>query len=106
MARTTSKTTASTDDLSQQLDALKADVQALTETLGHLSKAQGIEVKSSAMDKAAALHNASSEQLSRAKGAASDVNDQASEFVRSQPATALGIAAGFGFLVGMVSSRA
>ncbi|MBB5516834.1 ElaB/YqjD/DUF883 family membrane-anchored ribosome-binding protein [Rubricella aquisinus] len=105
MARAASTTSASTDDLVKQIETLKADVQALTDTLGELGKAQGAAAKNAAAEKAAALRDAGEDQINRARGAANDLNDQANEFVRTQPATALGIAAGVGFLVGMMSGR-
>jgi ElaB/YqjD/DUF883 family membrane-anchored ribosome-binding protein len=105
MARASSTASASTDDLAKQIETLKSDVQALTETLGELGKAQGAAAKNAAAEKATALRDAGEDQINRARDTASDLNDQANEFVRTQPATALGIAAGVGFLVGMMSGR-
>jgi ElaB/YqjD/DUF883 family membrane-anchored ribosome-binding protein len=77
----------SVEDLSKQIDALKNDLSALTQTLADYGVAKSETAANAAKDKAleAQLH--------------------AEEFIRTQPATSLGLAAGLGFLVGLITAR-
>ncbi len=102
-------TAPSTDDLSEQVATLRKDVGALTELLGEFGKAQGEQLTKAAKQK---IDTISAESKARASAAAdtasaqfSQAQAQANDFVKTQPATALGIAAGFGFLVGFMSGR-
>lgn len=86
------------DDLSDQISVLKNDIAALTNTLGAYGKAKTSDATKSAKHTVDELATAG-----RAK--ALETQEQAEEFIRTQPATALGIAAGVGFLVGLVTAR-
>ena len=98
-------TAAAYNDLEKQIATLKGDIAKLTETVGTYGRAQGRELKSTA---------AATAELARAKGqeAAAVAQEQATaayhateDKVRENPAAAVGIAAGFGFLVGLIASR-
>jgi len=89
---------ASIEDLSAQIDILKKDLSNLTSALSEYGAAKTDEVAQTAKAKAAEVRAASRET-------AADAQLQAEEFVRTQPATALGLAAGLGFLVGMFTAR-
>tara|TARA_R110002049_G_scaffold117332_2_gene270475 strand:+ start:52812 stop:53126 length:315 start_codon:yes stop_codon:yes gene_type:complete len=97
-ATTTADTSVSIDDLSAQIATLKNDVASLTATLGQYGKAKTEEMRKTATTTAHDLTDAG-----RAK--ALEAQKQAEEFIIAQPATALGIAAGVGFLVGLVTAR-
>ncbi|MEX3316103.1 YqjD family protein [Sulfitobacter sp. PS-8MA] len=86
------------EDLSDQITVLKKDIATLTETLGDYGKAKSDEMRDTARTAAQDLSDAG-----RLK--AMDAQKQAEEFLQSQPGTALGIAAGLGFLVGIVTAR-
>lgn len=86
------------DDLSDQIAVLKNDIAALTNTLGAFGKAKTAEATRTAKDTVDDLTTAS-----RVK--AIETQEQAEEFIRTQPVTALGIAAGVGFLVGLLTAR-
>tara|TARA_R110002072_G_scaffold1309_11_gene10711 strand:- start:329 stop:649 length:321 start_codon:yes stop_codon:yes gene_type:complete len=86
------------DDLSEQIAVLKSDIAALTNTLGAYGKAKTTEATETAKDTVDDLAAAG-----RVK--AIETQKQAEEFIRTQPATALGIAAGVGFLVGLITAR-
>ncbi|MEW9918007.1 YqjD family protein [Marimonas sp. MJW-29] len=88
----------SIEDLSAQIDILKADIASLTDALGTYTKAKGAEASEYAKTKARETARAGREKAVEAQLHAED-------FVRNQPATALGIAAGVGFLVGMFTAR-
>jgi ElaB/YqjD/DUF883 family membrane-anchored ribosome-binding protein len=87
-----------TEDLAAQVDALKADIAALTQSLGDYGRTQSAHLAESAR----ASGEAEYEHL-RSKVA--DLGNQAEDFVVQKPGVALGIAAGIGFLAGLVISR-
>jgi len=93
----TSKTT-SLEDLSAQIDILKNDIATLTSSVGEYGKEKGRTAANSARSSANDLATSG-----RVK--ALEAQDAAEDFVREQPATALGIAAGLGFLVGLIATR-
>lgn len=98
MAKTTTAQTVTVDDLSEQIATLKSDIATLTSTMGDLGKAKTHEATQSAKDTVDHLATASRER-------ALDAQKQAEEFVRTQPSTALGLAAGIGFLAGLIMAR-
>ena len=88
----------SVEDLAKQIETLKADLATLTTSIGDVAKAKGIEGAAAAKLKAKQVTDAGREKALEAQLHAED-------FIRTQPATALGLAAGLGFLVGMISAR-
>lgn len=95
---TTSSGSVSVEDLSEQIDTLKNDLSALTQTLADLGIAKSNEARKAAGETATHLQNAGRDKFV-------EVQAQAEEFVNKQPATSLGIAAGLGFLIGMITAR-
>ncbi|NNK15922.1 MAG: DUF883 family protein [Sulfitobacter sp.] len=93
-----SKNDISIEDLSNQIEILKSDISSLTDTLGEFAKAKSAEVGETAKVKAQKVADAGREKALEAQLHAED-------FVRTQPAAALGLAAGLGFLVGIITSR-
>ena len=83
-----------TEDLSRQVDALKADIARLTESLGDYGKAKSQQYRSEAQRRAEDLR-------SEAQGRIEDVE----LYVRQNPTQALGIAAGVGLLIGLFTRR-
>ncbi|MEH6648147.1 DUF883 family protein [Sulfitobacter sp.] len=81
------------EDLSAQIATLKSDLANLTQTMADLGAAKTTEAKT-----AENLQNAGRDKILEAQL-------QAEDFVQKQPATSLGIAAGLGFLVGMITAR-
>ena len=88
----------SSEDIADQLATLRSDVSELTSLIGEISKTKTAEVADAVKTKATAATAAAKDQAATA-------NKQAHEFVQNQPAAALGIAAGIGFLVGFMGSR-
>ena len=86
------------DDLSDQIALLKKDIASLTETLGDYGKAKSEEMRDNA-------RNAANDFADTGRLKAMEVQQQAEEFLKAQPGTAVGIAAGIGFLVGLVTAR-
>ncbi len=89
---------ASIHEVSEQIKILQRDLAALTSTMGDYTAAKTAQVRDTAKEKASELASASRDK-------ALETQMHAEEFVRTQPATALGIAAGVGFLVGMFTAR-
>jgi len=89
---------ASVEDLSEQIAILKDDIATLTSTMGELGKATTAQAVESAKSSAADLSEAGVNK-------ALETQEKAEEFIRTQPTTALGIAAGVGFLVGLMTAR-
>ena len=93
-----SNTDASISEVSEQIKILQKDLAALTSTVGEYTSAKSAQVRDTAIEKASEYANAGRDK-------AIETQLHAEEFVRTQPATALGIAAGVGFLVGIFTAR-
>ncbi|GGA19290.1 DUF883 family protein [Neptunicoccus cionae] len=108
MARTSANGSgkdATVADLSAQIETLRKDLSALSGTINDLGKAKKAELKEAATDRVDAAREKGAEAAEAVTNRAKEVHEQANDFVKSQPATALGIAAGLGFLVGMLNAR-
>ncbi|MBT0956155.1 DUF883 family protein [Alphaproteobacteria bacterium KMM 3653] len=99
------KNTASTEDLAAQVETLRADLSKLTETMTAMGKNAKDSAIHAASDKAAQLRDSAADKAETARLQAMELQGQANDFVKNQPATALGIAAGVGFLVGFLTMR-
>ncbi len=99
------KKEASYEDLNEQISILRDDISALTGTIADLTKAQANQLTGAAAQQAEAARQKGVETAALVANQAKDVQTQAQEFVDARPGTALGIAAGLGFLVGMMSAR-
>ncbi|WP_281855867.1 DUF883 domain-containing protein [Litoreibacter halocynthiae] len=109
MARSSAKVeelkTPTSDDIAEQLAVLKSDISGLTDIIAEMGKGKASDLSQAANATARAAREQGAEQLERAKERAADLRGQANDFVTKQPATALAIAAGAGFLIGFMSSR-
>lgn len=99
------KTQPSTDDLSQQVELLKADIARLTETIAELGKAKGREYSDEALRRVNSVRNEAENRARLARVQAEDKVDEIEAYVRQNPATALGIAAFVGLIVGFITRR-
>ena len=93
------------DDLAAQIDTLKSDISALTELMGDYGRARKEDAAARLRDAAEATRDKGYETAAQARAKAADWATEAEEVVRRQPALAMGIAAGLGFLVGALSTR-
>lgn len=89
-------------DLEEQITTLREELGTLTKTIAELAKAKGEETVADAKSKADDVREDAVDQV-QAQTAA--LQDMANDFLNKQPATALGIAAGLGFLIGFLGSR-
>lgn len=72
-----------TDDLANQIDAIRAEIQSLTSTVSRVAN----------------------KQINRAQDKALETAQEAEEAIRRNPLAAVGIAAGLGFLFGVFTRR-
>lgn len=94
-----------TNDLSAQVETLRQDLANLTQTIADIGKSKGDEAVSAAKNKASDMRDQAADAAETARLHAMELQDQADSFVKNKPATALGIAAGVGFLVGFLGAR-
>lgn len=92
-------------DLSTQVAVLRDDIATLTAIVAGYGKAQADQLQSAAAEKAAGLAKAGANAAHSAKATAEVAYSDAEDAIRANPATAVGIAAGLGFLVGLLTSR-
>lgn len=83
-----------TEDLSRQVEALKSDISRLTESLGEYGRAKGRQYRSEAQRRADHYRHEAEGRV-----------DEIEAYVHQNPAQALGIAAGIGLLIGLLSRR-
>lgn len=91
--------------LSNQINSLKTDIAAISQTLVEMGSARRDAVVSDASEKVAHLRDRGEKTLQDAQASVEDLTQQATDAVRNQPATAVGIAVGVGFLLGFLSGR-
>jgi ElaB/YqjD/DUF883 family membrane-anchored ribosome-binding protein len=72
-----------TNELANQIDAIRADIESLTSTVGRMAN----------------------KQLNRAQDKAMETANQAEEAIRQNPLSAVAIAVGLGFLFGVFTRR-
>ena len=93
------------DQLSSQIATLRSDIAAISKSLADLgSNTKDVAVEK-ARQKASELRATGEEQLHAAQVRAEELGQQAVDAVRKQPATAVGLAVGVGFLLGFLSGR-
>ena len=91
--------------LMAQIDTLKSDLASITEMLGEIGVRRTDETVSAAKARIEAAKREGEHLYENARDRAEQAQDQALEAIRRQPATAIGIAVGLGFLVGFLTSR-
>jgi ElaB/YqjD/DUF883 family membrane-anchored ribosome-binding protein len=92
-------------DLSKQVAVLREDIATLTAVVAEYSVAQGVHVKALVAERADDLAQSGRAAAESAKGAAKVAYSDAEDAIRANPASAVGMAAGLGFLVGLLTSR-
>ena len=93
------------NDVSRQVAILREDIAALTAAVAEYGKAQGNLLKESASNRAASVANYGAETAQAVKARAEKTYSDTEEAVRANPAAAVGIATGIGFLIGLITAR-
>ncbi len=91
-------------DLTKQIDTLKSDISKLTSLVGELGTSKAAAARDAAREKAQELRSEGERYAKEAGQMAHDSAEAALDTVRRQPATAVALAVGIGFLVGLVTS--
>ncbi|MEL6677720.1 MAG: hypothetical protein AAFQ51_03370 [Pseudomonadota bacterium] len=92
-------------DLSDQIEVLKAELNALTKSTASYVQQEGQAASAQAKTKADEALRRGRETLDEARAQAGDLGQEAANFVHTRPATALGLAVGLGFVVGLLTTR-
>ncbi len=93
------------DDLKAQIDALKADISALTGTVRDIGKNRAEAFRTAASDQAGVWRDQGEAAMQEARAKGMQAYGTAEQSVRDNPAMAVGIAAGIGFLTGLIFGR-
>ena len=99
------KNETTTEDLAEQMEALKSDFASLSKTLADYGKTKGNQIADAAENGVKSASEAGKVHAQKLKSQAVDIGHQAEDFVAEKPAISLGIAAGAGFLAGLLASR-
>lgn len=91
--------------LTEQVATLRKDISGIVEALGDLGHSSRDAAVERASRKAAELRDSGQEHLHAAQHRAEDLGRQATDAVRHQPAAAVGLAVGLGFLLGFMTGR-
>ncbi|WP_187430714.1 hypothetical protein ROLI_000390 [Roseobacter fucihabitans] len=113
-ARTNGKTEVT--DVTAQIDTIKEDIAALTGLMSELAKDKKDDAAQEAKNRAKAVKASATQSVETAQTRAVETGEKlysdaeaayhkAEDSVRQQPAMAVGIAAGLGFLFGMMTAR-
>lgn len=86
------------EDLGAQIETLRTDLASLTATMSDLGKVKSAQLKEAVRHKGVETADYVETQLK-------DARARADLFVSERPSTALGIAAGLGFLVGYLARK-
>lgn len=92
-------------DVALQMSILRDDIASLTATVADFGKAQASHMKSTASQKASDLADSGAATAEAMRAKAEQTYSDTERAVRDNPGTAIGIAAGLGFLVGMLTVR-
>ncbi|MGI3168561.1 glycine zipper domain-containing protein [Pseudooceanicola sp. C21-150M6] len=99
------KTEIGADDVKAQIATLQADVAELTRTMSAYGKNRGNEARAAASRRAEEVRVRAEALGHDAEAQLRQGYAQAETAVRDNPAAAVGIAAGVGFLLGLISAR-
>jgi len=93
------------EDLSAQIETLQTDIATLTLTITDLVRAKGEDLADAVKGEARTARASAQLQIAEAQKHVLASAESAEDYVRRNPAAALGIAAGVGVLVGLISAR-
>ncbi|SDX14802.1 DUF883 family protein [Roseicitreum antarcticum] len=94
-----------TDDLYEQFETLKKDMAQLTQAIGKLATSRADEAVAYAGSAREHFTDAASQRLEKAQASVNEYGTRAEGYARENPAQAMGVAAGVGFLAAMLLVR-
>jgi len=103
--RTNGSVEQSSADLAAQIANLKSDVAELTNTLAGYGRARTAQIEASAEDTFAAAKKKGTEMAQRSSQQARETYAGIEKAVSDNPAVSVGVAAGLGFLAGLLTAR-
>jgi ElaB/YqjD/DUF883 family membrane-anchored ribosome-binding protein len=96
---------ASSEDLERQIEALKKDVAGIARILSDMGSQRRDDLKDTVGRTAADLRARGEATYNDARDRGIELGDQAADAVRRQPGTAIALAVGLGFVIGLVTGR-
>lgn len=93
------------EDLSRQIEALRADLAGIAETLKALGLSQGKAAADEVRSRAEKARDAGEQHVEEMRARLDEMIAEADRMARAKPVTAMGIVAGFGFLLGLLLGR-
>lgn len=90
------------EDLYKMLEVLKLDIQEMSKTIAGVGKAEARRAVGTAKERGQAVREAGEEQYDALRRQAEVYGQNTGEYVRENPVTSLGLAAGFGFFIGFL----
>ncbi|MCX8996913.1 DUF883 domain-containing protein [Rhizobiaceae bacterium BDR2-2] len=97
---------ATTADLEQQVEQIRKDISALTETITSLAAGKAEEVKAHALKAGSDVAEASSNAFEAARDQVCAAQADLEDRIRAKPLQSLGVAAGIGFFLALLTRRA
>ncbi|MBK0327811.1 DUF883 family protein [Rhodobacteraceae bacterium F11138] len=94
-----------TKALSSQLSDLRADLAGISKTLSDMGSRRGDAAVETLRDSAQSLREHGERTLQAAQSQVQEAGQQTQSAIRQQPAAAVGIAVGLGFLLGFATAR-
>lgn len=91
--------------LEAQIAQLRADLSALTDTIGDIGKSRASQLKGEARARAAKARASAEDAFDTISARAHEVEDEVALRIRERPFMALGIAAAVGFVAAMIARR-
>jgi len=104
-SRTADNNQAASEEVKTQIEALRKDVAALTHAMADYAKVQQASLTDTASEGVHTLQRKGMESVEAAAKKAGETYAQAEEVVRENPAGTIALAAGLGFLVGLITAR-
>lgn len=96
---------ASVDELSDQIEKIRADIGDLTKIISDLAGDKAKELRSAVTGRLADAEAQGRDAVARAEDQFASLNRDAEAYVRRNPVQALAMAAGFGIVLGWLSRR-
>lgn len=93
------------EELAAQLETLRRDIAAIADTIQSMGMATGEAAAQGVRARAEAVRDEGAAHLRELQAKVEAAAGEAGQFARRDPAMAMGIAAGIGFLIGLLVAR-